>query len=173
MKRLVLAALAAALLTGTGAIVARAHDDDGPESEHAGPPMMGEKMKEKLGLTDDQAAKLKDAMKAHGEAMKPLHEKMHGLLKKLHEQVEEKASDADLKATLDELKAQRKTVMAEEETFHGTLAGFLTPTQQAKMVLGMMHRMHERMERMHGRRGHHEDDGEDAHKKDKGDESDD
>lgn len=160
MKRFVLAALAAALLV-PGASLARAQDE-GPGPEHAGPPpemneKMAAKMKEKLGLSDDQSAKLKDAMKAHRDAMKPLMDKTRGLLKKLHDQVEAKASDADVKATLDSLKDSHKAVAAEQESFHEKVAGFLSPTQQAKLVLGMFRRMHEmggRMRgRMNGRRG--------------------
>lgn len=149
MKRLVCAAFAAALLVpGTWALSARAHDEG--SEEHAGPHHeMGEKMeeriKEKLGLTDDQAAKFKDARKAHGEATKPLHRKMRDGIAKLGDQLQDKASDGDIKATLDSLKSVRQAMSAEEEKFHDSLASFLTPTQQAKLVMGMAQHMHERM----------------------------
>lgn len=154
MKKLVCAALAAALLVpGTWALKARAHDEGAEGGSHH---EMAEKAKEKLGLSDEQASKFKDAMKAHRDEMKPLGEKMRDGVKKLHAQVEAKASDADLKATLASLKENRKAIEAAQEKFHESLASFLTPTQQAKMVLGMAHRMHERMDgrgRMGGRRG--------------------
>lgn len=159
MKRFILAAFAAALLIPvTGAVSARAQDDGPGAGDHAGPPPeMGEKMaakmKEKLGLSDDQAAKLKDAFKAHGDAMKPLGKQMKELLEKLHKQVEDKASDGDLKATLDALKASRKSMADAQESFHATLAGFLTPTQQAKFVLGAAAQMRHRMGGRGGRGG--------------------
>ncbi len=143
MKRFVLAAFAAALLIpGAGARNARAQEEGPGAQERSGPPpRMGDKMKEKLGLDEGQSAKFKDAMKAHDEAMKPLGARMKELHEKLHKQVEEKASDADLKATLDALTAQRKAMTAEQEKFHSALAAFLTPTQQAKFVLGAARRM--------------------------------
>lgn len=149
MKRLVCAAFAAALLVpGTWALSARANEE-GAE-EHAGPHhemggKMAERAKEKLGLTDEQAAKFKDAMKAHGEAVKPLHRKMRDGLAKLGDQLQDKASDSDVKATLDSLKSVRQAMTAEEEKFHDSLASFLTPTQQAKLVMGMAKHMHEGM----------------------------
>src|ERR1035437_6486026 len=100
MKRYICAALAAALLMpGMWAVSARAQDDDAPppeQSEHheGGKPdgaKMAEHMKKKLGLTDEQAAKFKDAMKAHGEAMKPLWQQAKDAMKKLAEQLKSKA----------------------------------------------------------------------------------
>jgi Spy/CpxP family protein refolding chaperone len=144
MKRLICAALAATLLVpGMLAVSARAQDDGPDAQEQDGPKHhdMADKIKEHLGLSDDQAAKFKDAMKAHMDAMKPLGEKLKAGMKSLHEQVKAKAADADIKATLDSLKANRQAMAAEQEKFHESLAAFLTPTQQAKMVLGMAQRM--------------------------------
>lgn len=156
MKRLVCAAFAAALLMpGMGALSAQAK---GPMERAGGPPRekgegMAERAKEKLGLTDEQETKFKDAMKEHGEAVKPLHRKMRDGLTKLGDQVQDKASDSDIKATLDSLKSVRQAMTAEEEKFHDTLASFLTPTQQAKLVIGMAKRMHEGMMGPGGRPG--------------------
>ena len=88
---------------------------------------MAEHMKKRLELTDDQAAKFKDAMK------------------KLGEQLKAKAPDSDIQASLDSLKTAHKAVAAEEEKFHDGLS-FLTPTQRAKLLMGAMrmHREHER-----------------------------
>ncbi len=189
MTRFLLAAVAAALLVpGTGALSARAQDDGPDAGEQAGPPpemggRMAAKMKEKLGLSDDQAAKLKDAMKAHGEAMKPIGKQLKELMEKLHSQVEDKASDGDLKATLDALRNARKSMMDEQEKFHATVAGVLTPTQQAKFVLGAAHEMRARMggrggrggrgERMRGRGGDDKGGDHDGPKKDDEDKGDD
>lgn len=157
MKRYLCAVLAAALLAPAMlAVSARAHDEDGgPEAaegregapDHA---KMAEHVKRRLQLTDDQAAKLKDAMKSHHDAMKPLWGKLKGDMKKLHDQVEAKASDSDVQASLDALKADHKAVADEEGKFQDSLS-FLTPTQRAKLLFGAMHMRRERMER--GKRG--------------------
>jgi Spy/CpxP family protein refolding chaperone len=170
MKRYICAALAAALLLpGMWAVSARAQDDDAPppeQSEHhdGGKPdgaKMAEHMKKHLGLTDEQAAKFKDAMKAHGEAMKPLWQSAKDAMKKLAEQLKSKAPDADIQTSLDGLKAAHKAIAAEEEKFRDGLASFLTPTQRAKMAVGMAKRMQERGPRgKHGPKGGDKDDDE-------------
>lgn len=142
MKTMIGAALAAALLlAGPAAVRAYAHDDDAPGAE----------MKEKLGLTDDQAAKLKSAMESHRESMKGLMRQQRDATAKLHDLLEDKASDEKVSAALDSLKAAHKQIAAAHEKLDETLAGFLTPTQRAKMFLGMMARMHERMGAPRGR----------------------
>jgi Spy/CpxP family protein refolding chaperone len=150
MKRFICAAFAAALLIpGPGAINARAHDgaEEGEAGERAAPPphgmpgKMDARMKEHLGLTDEQSAKLKDAMKANGEAMKPLFRQVRDAMTKLDDKVKDKAPDADIQAALDAVKAAHKAIAAHQEKFHETLASFLTPTQQAKMLLDMAARM--------------------------------
>ncbi|MFI5350583.1 MAG: Spy/CpxP family protein refolding chaperone [Elusimicrobiota bacterium] len=154
MKPLMSAALAAALLTpGLWAVAARAQDDAPPpppeQSEHQDAGKMADRMKEKLGLTDEQAGKLKDAMKTHGDAMKPIGQQMKDGFKKLGEQIKSKASDADIQASLDSLKTARKAMAEEQEKFHDALAAFLTPTQRAKMLIGA----EMRMRREHGKGG--------------------
>ena len=159
MKRTVCAALAAALLApGMWAATARAQDDDaGPEmAEHhdggsADHPMMGDRMKKRLELTDDQAAKFKDAMKAHHDAMQPLWESAKASMKKLGEQLKAKAPDSEIQASLDALKANHQAIAAEETKFQDGLS-FLTPTQRAKMLMGAMRMRREGM-RGPGKRG--------------------
>lgn len=152
MKGYLCAAVAAALLMpGAWATPARAEDDAPPPEEMGHPgmhpgmppggPKMGERMRKKLELTDEQAAKFKEAVKAHEEAMKPLGRQMKETMKKLAEQVKSKASDADLQASLDALKSAHKAMAAEQEKFHDALAVFLTPTQRAKMAVGWAMRM--------------------------------
>jgi Spy/CpxP family protein refolding chaperone len=62
-------------------------------------------------------------------------------VKTLSEQVEKKADDAALKATLADLRSSRKAMAEATDRFHDSLASFLTPTQQAKLALGMAERM--------------------------------
>jgi Spy/CpxP family protein refolding chaperone len=141
----------AALLTGilAAAPIARVRADE-PEA----PPMQGsgsdakaphwdiKKMQKHLGLSDDQATKLKAVFEAEKTALKPLWDKQKETLKKLHGQVEAKASDDEIKATLADLKAGHKAMMDQREQFQSQKADILTPTQQAKMLLREMKHMH-------------------------------
>ncbi len=103
--------------------------------------MMGgghlDKLKEKLGLTNDQAAKLKDVFKSQMEANKPLRDQMKIDVDTLQQKVDAKASDADIKKLLDKLETDNKQMQAGREKMKDQLRAILTPTQQAKMVLGM------------------------------------
>jgi Spy/CpxP family protein refolding chaperone len=167
MKRYIVAALAAALLaSGPWVRVVRAQDDGPPSSdqpdqsaqsdqgeqpEHPRENGMASRMKERLGLTDEQSSKFRDAMKAHGAALKKQGELMRDDLKKLHEDVRSKASDDDLLADLAALKSARKAMAEENEKLQDALAAILTPTQQAKLALGMARMMNQRRQGMRGR----------------------
>ncbi len=150
MKRNLCAAFAAALLMpGLCAVNSRAQDGEPAPSEQSERPAAGRqdgaamaaRMKARLGLTDDQAVKLRDAMKGHGAAMKPLFSQARKTAQKLAEQVRAQASDSDITASLDALKAAHKAIAEEETRFRDGLASFLTPTQRAKMALDAMRRM--------------------------------
>jgi Spy/CpxP family protein refolding chaperone len=148
MKRIAYAMLAAGLLL-PGALPAFAQPggDGGP----GGGPRDGlrgrfeqkieARMKKALDLSDEQETKLKDAFKEHKAAVKPISRKLRDLTIKLGDQVEDKAKDKDIQRTLDELKDARKAMSDEREAFTAKLAGFLTPTQRAKMLIGMERRM--------------------------------
>lgn len=110
--------------------------------------MMGEGWQEKLGLSSDQADKLKAAMKAKKEAEKPLQKQLAEDLKKLGAEITLKYKDSDIQATLDDMTTARKAMQAAHENFISSLNSFLTPTQRAKMLLSMMKRMGQ------GGRGH-------------------
>ena len=103
--------------------------------------MMGggwiDKAKEKLGLTDDQASKLKDLFKSQMEANKPLRDQMKIDMDTLQQKVDLKASDADVKKLLDKLDGEQKEMQTAHEKMKDQLRSILSPTQQAKMVLGM------------------------------------
>lgn len=158
MKRHIRAALAAALLAPCLLSVGvRAQDDAPPPSDQAARPRkdgdMGARMKERLGLSDEQVAKFQDAMKAHRAAMKAQGQKVRAAIKKLAEDVKAKAKDEDITADLAALKDARRGMLDENGKFEDGLASFLTPTQRAKMALGMARMMNRRRQDMRGRRG--------------------
>jgi len=147
-SRIWLAGLMAVALAGA-ALTTYADDDQAPagDNDHPGmgqgmdDGMMGgghmAMMKEKLGLTDDQAAKLKDLFKGQMEANKPLRDQMKIDVDTLQQKVDMKASDGDIKKLLDKLDGEQKQMQASHEKMKDQLRSILTPTQQAKMVLGM------------------------------------
>ncbi len=102
----------------------------------------------KMGLTDEEAGKLKEAFKAEREAAKPLRRGLRDALTKLHDQVQDKASDKDLQASLDRVDQAREALRAEHEKFRKKVAGMIPVEKRAKIALMMAHR------RKHGMRGH-------------------
>lgn len=168
MKRFICAALAAGLLAGPLAARARA-EEAGKKNEDA--ERMENKMKERLGLSDDQAAKLKAAWEAEKAAVKPLREQAKEGERKLEEQVRGLASDKDIQATLDQLDAGRKAMMAERQKVESTLASVLKPSQRAKMRLFMAHMKnrgpwgHADRDRREGRKCEGGEDRDDSHER--------
>ena len=171
MKPTLTLAVAAILAFGSLAAARAADKGDAPAKPEAAAgsskggdwhEKMKAKMKEKLGLTDEQSSKLEAAHKAHQEAVKPLHEELKKELETLRSQVKDKASDDSIKETLDKLTTTRLAIQAAGQKMHDQSEAILTPTQRAKMALFMGHRMHERG----GMKG-----GKD-HKKDKDDDED-
>lgn len=165
-KKIWLAGLMAAALAGA-AWTAYADDNQAPAGSDDKPAMgqgmdpdggmMGgehmDKMKEKLGLTDDQASKLKDLFKNQMEANKPLRDQMKIDMDTLQQKVDMKASDGDIKKLLDKLDGEQKQMQASRDKMKDQLRSILTPTQQAKMVLGMRQMGMGMMEKWKGRHG--------------------
>ncbi|MDE2491343.1 MAG: periplasmic heavy metal sensor [Elusimicrobia bacterium] len=145
MKRIIVAALAAALLAGP--LTVRAQDGSGGGMRGR----MESRLKARLGLSDEQVSKLEAAAKAHRAEMKPLRDKARAALRKLRERVRAKASDGEVAAALSALTAARRDEAAAEEKYQESLT-FLTPTQRAKLLLGAM-AMRERMSRRREMRG--------------------
>jgi Spy/CpxP family protein refolding chaperone len=131
--------MCAGLLLAAAPSGLRAEDEDGGGGK---PPheMSAKKLKDKLGLTDEQVTKLDAAWKAQKEAAKPLHEQMKKDMDKLKEQVDKKAGDDEIKSTLDSLKSDRQAMMESMKKAHEASDGILTPTQRAKMILKMAHK---------------------------------
>jgi len=138
-SRMIFAAMSLAVAVwGTARLNADPMDKDG-KGGHEG------MLKEKLGLTDEQAAKFKDARKANREAMQPLMEKMKTDVDSLRVLVDKKASDKDLSAQLDTLKADKQAVDDQQKKQMDAMAAILTPLQKAKFVINMADHMHRGM----------------------------
>jgi Spy/CpxP family protein refolding chaperone len=130
-------------------------DNGGPDGMQGG--MMGghfDRMKEKLGLSDSQAAKLKDLFKKQMEETKPLRDQMKIDMDTLQQKIDTKASDADVKKVLDALSADRKSMEASRQNMEDAVREILSPTQQAKFVLSMRDRGRQMMGKWMGKWKH-------------------
>lgn len=126
------------------------------EEEHHGGHDMAEgkegKWKEKLGLSEEQAAKLQAARKERQDTVKPIHDQLKLSMDRLREQVKNNASDGDIKVTLDQIQSSHKTLQAANEKFKAEMDSILTPMQRAKMMVGMHGKMKDRKKGDHKRK---------------------
>lgn len=137
MKRLISTMTAAGLLAGALLLPAmiRAEEHGGGRKE-----ARLEKMREKLGLSEAQAEKLKAARRARRDASEATRVELKAAMRKLSDQLEDKAPEKDLAATLERIAAARKAQRAEMEKFEAGVREILTPTQRAKMLVAMKKR---------------------------------
>lgn len=137
MKKLISTMTAAGLLAGSlllpAMIRAEEHGEKGKESRL-------EKMREKLGISEAQAEKLKAARRAKRDASEATRAELKAAMRKLSDQLEDKAPEKDLAATLERIAAARKEQRAEMEKFEAGMREILTPTQRAKMLVAMKKR---------------------------------
>jgi Spy/CpxP family protein refolding chaperone len=157
MKNSTLAVLLSCLVVSASlALSARADEKEGPSGEH---PKMERVWGEKLGLSKEQEAKLKQAHEDEAAALKPLRRELRDSLAKLHDQLEDKASDKDLQASLDRVEKARKALRDEREKAREKTATILTVQQRARIALMMgEHGMGEHgMGRWGGKGGGHGD----------------
>jgi len=96
------------------------------------------KMQQSLGLTDDQMAKLKVLFKEHWEATKALKYKAAVDMLKLKQEIQSGASDREVKKTLDALTDDHEALQKKRQKLVNQLRDTLTPTQQGKLILGMV-----------------------------------
>lgn len=123
-----------------------AADADGGQ-EHGGMDMGQrlDKMKAKLGLSDEQVDKLKAIGKDEWGKAKAHRDKMKALIGTLASQVKAKAADAELNATLDSLKAEMRAQQAERDAAMDARQAVLTAQQAAQWALDMAGRMRQGM----------------------------
>lgn len=148
MKRIISMATAAGLLAGALLLPAALRAEDKPGK--GGKEAFVERMKEKFGISEEQASKLKAAKRARRDADAAIHADIQAAMRKLSDQIEDKAPEKDLSATLDKIVAARKSMRAEEDKFEAALTSILTPTQRAQMLVAMKGRMGKRGGKMGG-----------------------
>ena len=107
----------------------------------------------RLGLTDEQAQKMRELKKARKEAVAPLRKKLKEEMLTLREQVRDEEGDKNIQATLERLQGLNKSIQAENEKFKTKVQALLTPSQQAKLLLARGRRQGPGGERGFGRHG--------------------
>jgi Spy/CpxP family protein refolding chaperone len=103
-----------------------------PQQQYGNPP---QDWKPYFGLTKDQQQKFDAANKTKSTALKPLHESQDAAIDALRQKVDAGAPDSDIAAAFSSVKAILKAIQDDETAYWDGLAGFLTPTQQAKLFL--------------------------------------
>ena len=158
MRKIICAVIAAGLFAA-GPFAGRARaEDEGKGKDGGGHERIEKMMKERLGLTDDQAAKLKAAWKAQKDSAKTLREESKATSRKLEEEVRDLASEKEIQATLDQLDANRKAMATERQKLEASVSSILRPSQRAKMRLMMAHMKRGGSWNRGGRGGDHKED---------------
>ena len=142
MKR-ILSMAATGLLAGALLLPAMLRAEDKPEDgrqahgEKGGKEAFAARMREKIGLSEEQEAKLKAARRAKRDASAAASAELATATRGLQDQLEDKASEKELAATLDKIAASRRMMREAEEKFEASLVSLLTPLQRAKMLVAM------------------------------------
>lgn len=105
--------------------------------EGAGKGDAGKGMAKKLELTPEQEQKIEALRAEQKEAMKPLKERLAAQKKELKGLVDKKAGDRDLEKLLDRIKDTRDDMQDVMTKYRKKHDAVLTPTQRAKLALGM------------------------------------
>jgi Spy/CpxP family protein refolding chaperone len=93
-----------------------------------------------LGLTDEQAAKMREARTAYEASTKPLRDKVFEDRDKLEALVKKRASTDELTPAISQLKKDQALLDAEIARRKDEMQAILTPAQQAKFLLRMLDR---------------------------------
>ena len=129
MRRL----MAAALMMTMAGMGWAAEGEREMKGDRRGP---GGRMAAWLDLTPEQSTKIRALMDAHRKATRDLRDKRQDATRALRNLLEDKGSDAQITTKLNDLKAAHDALQVAQKKHRDELAKVLTPTQQAKFVLG-------------------------------------
>ncbi len=88
-----------------------------------------------FGLAPTQQKQFDQANKDKAATVKTLREKEQPLIESLRQQVDAKGSDAQISSAFSEVRNNGKSIQEAQEQFLNTVSTFLTPTQEAKLLL--------------------------------------
>lgn len=92
---------------------------------------------DRLGLSDEQVAKIKAARSAHRQAMREISSTVRKDIRNLRDLVKSNAADSDLSAAISTLKQDRESQRKEREALSQDLGAVFTPSQYARYILQM------------------------------------
>ncbi len=125
--------VAAAVAVG-GAFVLKAKAAEAQEGRHASRGQLLERAKEKLGLTDDQIAKIKTEVAGEKDTIKDLITKWHDARLGLRQAIQAPdASEASVRAASAKVAAAEADLAVERFKLYGKITPLLTEDQRAKV----------------------------------------
>ena len=128
---LIATGLAATLFTvGTPSIHARSENGDQPSHQRAWNPA---KMKSELGLTNEQAAKIKTEFLAQRGPLKEQAQKVQAARGNLRQAIQSGAPEADLRAAAAAIGSAEGDLAVVRSALFARIAPLLTPEQLAKI----------------------------------------
>lgn len=139
MKRIGSTLLAAGLIAALAGGNVFAADKKGKAETGACEFRMGKRAK-KLGLTEEQAKKIRELRKEAREAVKPLRKELKEKMRELKRQVRAMEGDDKIAATLKDVEKARKALRSAKEKQRGKIESLLTPGQRAKVLLAQAKR---------------------------------
>jgi Spy/CpxP family protein refolding chaperone len=96
-----------------------------------------EKMKEDLGLSDDQVTQIQKLFSEQMGSIKPLRDQLKTDMETLQQKMDSMAKDPEVKEVLEKFKSDRKILEEAQAKLMDRLSAILTPTQEAKAILEM------------------------------------
>lgn len=99
--------------------------------------MMINRAREAGGLDEQQAQKLRSAVALYRANVERLRDAFRGHMKTLESQIKAGAPDAEVSKTLALIESTYRSIMAERHKLVEDAAGYLSPSQRAKIALDL------------------------------------
>jgi len=94
-----------------------------------------ERLKQKLGLTDDQVAQIKEQLKSEKDTLKPLLTRMHDARVALREEISKPdATEASVRAAVAKVSSVEADLAVERLKLRGKISPILTAEQREKLA---------------------------------------
>jgi Spy/CpxP family protein refolding chaperone len=122
----------------------------GPGGEGMGPRLA--KMKDALGLTDEQVAKIQAIADSQKDAINALRQQTLTDMNDFRAKSKAGAKDEELKPLVDKIKTDRESMQEIRKKLTDQFQAVLTPEQEAKLEV-IVEQHHEQMKKMLGQKG--------------------
>ena len=133
ISKLLVVTLAAGLGVG-GIFVVKAHAVERVAAQRVARGHLLERAREKLGLTDDQVAKIKTELKGEKETLKGLVSRLHDARVGLRETIQASdANESSVRSASAKVAAVEADIAVERLKIYGKISPILTPEQREKV----------------------------------------